>query len=162
MKIQWEYERKFLVNPAALPALPRGVRIEQAYLGFEPVVRVRLEGDRGVLTVKGPGLRARREVNLSIPAEAARALIELRVEGTTVIRKTRHLVLHGGHVWEVDVFAEPFRGLVTAEVELRTPDEVPELPPWVGQEVTDHPRFQNAALARTGRIPPPPPPEPKE
>ncbi|GAB4254894.1 MULTISPECIES: CYTH domain-containing protein [Deferrisoma] len=151
--ITWEYERKFLVRPEALPPLPRGKRIAQAYLGFEPVVRVRLEDGRGVLTVKGPGLAARREVNVQIPPEAAEALLEMRVEGTAVIRKTRHLVLHGGHVWEVDVFDDPFRGLVIAEVELKHPEEDIELPPWVGVEVTHRPQFQNASLVRAGKIP---------
>ena len=40
------------------------------------------------------------------------------------------------------------RGLVVAEIELDTPDQAFELPPWVGQEVTDDERYYNVALAR--------------
>ncbi len=153
MKIGWEFERKFLVRAEALPPLPQGSRIEQAYLGFEPVVRARLEDDRGWITVKGPGLEARREVQVPIPPEAARAMMELRVPGSVVIRKRRHRVLFGGHIWEIDVFEAPFEGLVLAEVELASRDEPVELPPWAGEEVTGAPEYQNANLARAGRAP---------
>ena len=37
-------------------------------------------------------------------------------------------------------------GLVVAEVELTHEGETPELPPWVGEEVTDDPRFYNVNL----------------
>ena len=154
MKIGWETERKFLVRADALPPLPRGVRIEQAYLGFEPVVRVRVEdGERAVLTVKGRGLARRREVEVSIPQEAARVLMELRVPKTCLIVKTRHHVLYGGRIWEIDVFHGCLQGLVLAEVELSGRGECVDLPPWVAREVTDDPSFQNANLARTGRVP---------
>ncbi len=155
MKIGWEIERKFLVRAEALPSLPRGVRIEQAYLGFEPVVRVRVEeGERAALTVKGRGLARRREVEVSIPVEAAYALMELRVSGTCIIVKTRHHVLHGGRIWEIDVFHGCLQGLVLAEVELSGRSESVDLPPWAAREVTNDPSFQNANLARTGRAPP--------
>jgi CYTH domain-containing protein len=35
----------------------------------------------------------------------------------------------------------------TAEVELREPSQQLGLPPWIGKEVTDDPRFKNAHLA---------------
>ncbi len=154
MKIGWEIERRFLVRADALPSLPRGVRIEQAYLGFDPVVRVRVEeGERAVLTVKGRGLARRQEVEISIPLEAARAMMDLRVPGTFVIVKTRHRVLFGGRIWEIDVFHGCLQGLVLAEVELSGRGESVALPPWAAREVTDDPSFQNANLARTGRVP---------
>jgi len=154
VKIGWEIERKFLVRAGALPSLPRGVRIQQAYLGFEPVVRVRVEdGQRAALTVKGRGLAKRREVEMSIPLEAAHALMELRVPGTCVIVKTRHHILHGGHIWEIDVFHGCLQGLVLAEVELPDRGDPVDLPPWAAREVTADPSFQNANLARAGRVP---------
>jgi adenylate cyclase len=148
-----EIERKFLVIPERLPPLGDAVPIVQAYLGFEPVVRVRLEGGRGVLTVKGRGLRARREVEVEIGAEVARSLLELRAEGTVVVRKARYRVSWGGKIWEIDRFEAPFEGLLLAEVELEGPEEQVALPPWAGEEVTDGPAYQNANLAKRGRVP---------
>ncbi|MDW7710670.1 MAG: CYTH domain-containing protein [Deferrisomatales bacterium] len=150
MRDTLEIERRYLADPGALPPLPPGTPMEQSYLGFDPVVRVRLQGERAFLTVKGPGLVARREVELEIPVPAARALAELRVEGTAVIRKTRHELPHGGRTWEVDVYLPPLDGLVLVEVELGAADEAPEPPPWAGPEVTEDPRYTNAALARLG------------
>ena len=65
------------------------------------------------------------------------------------VRKTRHVVPHGGQNLEIDVFDEP-AGLVVVEVELRDADEPVTLPAWLGDwvEVTGDARYFNAALAR--------------
>ena len=46
------------------------------------------------------------------------------------------MVRASGAIWAVDVHEEPFFGLTTAEVELHNENQVVELPPWVGMEVT--------------------------
>jgi adenylate cyclase len=51
-----------------------------------------------------------------------------------------------GHDWEIDEFLGENAGLVVAEVELDRVDEVPEMPPWVGREVTHDVRFYNFSL----------------
>lgn len=49
-----EIERKFLVKSEAWRGLAEGVRFRQGYLQTHPcTVRVRTEGERGVLTIKG-------------------------------------------------------------------------------------------------------------
>ena len=50
-----EIERKFLVNTALWRAMAAGTRYRQGYLSSvkERVVRVRIAGDRGFLTIKG-------------------------------------------------------------------------------------------------------------
>ena len=49
-----EIERKFLVKSEAWRGLAEGVRFRQGYLQTHPcTIRVRTEGERGVLTVKG-------------------------------------------------------------------------------------------------------------
>jgi len=65
----------------------------------------------------------------------------------SVIEKTRYRVESGGHVWEIDVFHGANEGLVLAEVELDDASVSPELPPWVGAEVSDDARYYNACLA---------------
>jgi adenylate cyclase len=47
----------------------------------------------------------------------------------------------------VDEFAGRNAGLVVAEVELDRADQPFERPPWLGEEVTDQPRYYNHALA---------------
>jgi adenylate cyclase len=66
-----------------------------------------------------------------------------------LIEKTRHRVRHGDHVWEIDEFAGSNLGLTVAEVELGTEDEIIDLPAWVGEEVTDDPRYYNIKLVET-------------
>ena len=75
----------------------------------------------------------------------ARALLALCVGG--LVDKRRHLVRHGGHLWEVDEFLGDNTGLVVAEIELDHADAAFERPDWLGSEVTDDPRYYNLALA---------------
>ena len=145
-----EIERKFLVGNDSWRPGASGTRFRQGYLSTDPerTVRVRLEGDRGVLTIKGPSRGiSRAEFEYPIPAaEAATLLDTLCLQ--PLIEKTRYRVEHGGHLWEIDEFAGDNAGLVLAEVELSSEDEQVALPPWVGMEVSNDPRYFNANLAR--------------
>lgn len=145
-----EIERKFLVRKEGLPPLVGGERITQAYLGFEPVVRARVQGPRGYLTVKGKGLAVRREAELEISAEDARGLMDFRPEGTVVIQKTRYQVRFDEDLWEIDVFEGVLSGLILAEIELGEECQAVVLPPWAGEEVTGNPSYANSNLARHG------------
>ena len=64
------------------------------------------------------------------------------------IEKTRYTLPWVGKVWTIDVFSGENEGLVLAEVELSSQDEVVEKPPWAGVEVSDDPRYYNANLVR--------------
>lgn len=110
------------------------------------VVRIRLEGDHGVLTIKGrtTGV-SRAEYEFEIPVDEARQMLGTLVG--VVVEKTRYHVPCGAHVWDVDVFAGANAGLVMAEVELASPDEDFERPAWLGEEVSHDPRYRNSALA---------------
>lgn len=143
-----EIERKFLVKGDAWQAGSGGVRIAQGYLTRDPgrTVRVRIAGEQAWLTIKGrtEGI-SRAEFEYEIPAADARELLGLCLP--SVIDKTRHRISHGGHVWEVDVFHGENAGLVVAEVELANEAVSPELPPWVGEEVSADARYYNSCLA---------------
>ena len=109
-------------------------------------MRVRLAGENAWLTIKGRtrGI-SRAEFEYAIPPAEARELLGLCLP--SVIDKTRHLVRHGGHVWEIDVFHGENEGLVIAEVELLDETESPEIPKWAGAEVSDDARYFNSHLA---------------
>jgi CYTH domain-containing protein len=118
-------------------------------------VRVRIRGDAGYLTLKGPcrGL-TRDEFEYRIPlADATRLLAEYC--GGRCVRKTRFQVPFGGHLFEVDIFEGRHAGLVIAEVELRCETERVALPRWLGPEVTHDRRYGNFALAQPEAARPP-------
>lgn len=143
-----EIERRFLVvgdrwRPGAVAA-----RLTQGYLSTEPgrVVRVRLAGAQGFLTVKGPADGpARSEFEYPVPAADAREMLALC--GDAVVEKTRWQVRHGGNDWVVDEFSGANQGLIVAEIELPQADHPFVLPPWAGVEVTADHRYANASLA---------------
>jgi CYTH domain-containing protein len=142
-----EIERKFLVRGTDWCKQP-SVPITQGYLVRDHTrsVRVRVQGELGFLTIKGPlkGL-SRTEFEYEIPATDARALLEL-CDGS-LINKVRHLVAHKGKTWEIDEFMGENEGLVVAELELESEDETFERPQWLGKEVTQDSRYLNGNLA---------------
>lgn len=143
-----EIERKFLVADDSWRDGSPGIRISQGYLSQDPerTVRVRIGGENAWLTIKGRthGI-TRAEFEYSIPVAEARDLLALCLP--SVIDKTRHEVHVAGHTWEIDVFHGDNDGLVVAEVELEDESISPELPPWVGKEVSDDARYYNSCLA---------------
>lgn len=143
-----EIERKFLVTGDSWDDGSPGVRIAQGYLTTDPdrSVRVRLAGGQAWITIKGrtEGL-TRAEFEYPIPADDARDLLAICLP--SVIDKTRHRIHFGGHLWEIDVFHGANEGLVMAEVELADESVSPELPPWVGADVSADFRYYNASLA---------------
>jgi adenylate cyclase len=122
----------------------------QGYLASTPrvTVRVRVKGNKGIMTVKGAtqGI-SRAEFEYPIPVEDARTMLDTLAE-TGIVDKVRYQVPCGAHTWEVDVFAGDNAGLVLAEVELGSEDESFERPDWIGEEVSDDSRYYNANLAR--------------
>ena len=109
-------------------------------------MRVRVTGGQAWLNIKSATVDiSRDEYEYEIPvADAARMLDTLARR--PFIEKTRHYVPVGKHVFEVDEFAGDNAGLIVAEVELAAADEPFERPAWLGEEVSDDPRYLNAAL----------------
>ena len=151
-----EIERKFLLADDAWRAQAvRSERMAQGYLndaesvtaGRQNVsVRVRIAGEAAQLNIKSRELGAyRQEFEYAIPLADAEALLALCVGGR--IEKTRHHVHHAGHLWEIDEFDGDNAGLVVAEIELSTVDDVFARPAWLGIEVTDQSRYYNLRLA---------------
>ena len=145
-----EIERKFLIKPGAWQPRGAGTHMQQGYLSAQNActVRIRLEGDTGRLTIKGPTIGiSRPEFEYEVPFADARFMLDELCE-PPLIDKHRYRELHGRHVWEIDVFHGENEGLIVAEVELASEDDVPELPAWAGQEVSFDFRYSNANLRK--------------
>lgn len=144
-----EIERKFLVAHDGWRAAATTVRhLKDGLVGYfaRGKVRVRLDGERAWLTVKGArdGI-ARPEFEYEIPLADGQAMLEQVCTGC-LIEKVRYCVPDGGLTWEVDVFQGALSGMVLAEVELTHPAEPYGRPDWLGEEVTGDLRFRQSTL----------------
>ncbi len=145
-----EIERKFLLSGDDWRSLGEPVLLRQGYLNSDPVrtVRVRIEGDKGVLTIKSKNTGATRgEWEYPVPLADAQELLDRLCE-RPLVEKYRRRIEHGGFTWEVDEFLGENAGLVVAEIELPLEDTVFDKPDWIGQEVTGDKRYYNSSLIR--------------
>ena len=144
-----EIERKFLVSGDAWRSAVTTSRcLRQGYLAIDGKtnVRVRTDGQRSWLTIKGKGEGITRpEFEYEIPSADAEHLLAMC--GGRVVEKTRHHVPVGNHLWEIDEFDGRNRGLVMAEIELSEAAESFDRPSWLGGEVSEDARYLNANLA---------------
>ncbi|WP_300727595.1 CYTH domain-containing protein [uncultured Bacteroides sp.] len=147
-----EIERKFLVrNESYREQAFSKSRIKQGYIcsARGRTVRVRIRDDKGYLTIKGASNSSgtsRYEWEKEIPLQEAEELMRLCEPG--MIDKTRFLVKSGNHIFEVDEFYGENRGLVVAEVELKSEDESFERPDFLGEEVTGQTKYYNSFLMK--------------
>ncbi|MBO4362186.1 MAG: CYTH domain-containing protein [Paludibacteraceae bacterium] len=160
-----EIERKFLVTDAGcLEQALTHYDIIQGYVCREPgkTVRLRLRTDadgsqKAFLTFKHKiASFTRFEWEREITVDDFHALLPMC--GNRFIDKTRYILpaesLANGqqptadsHLkWEIDVFRHPNAGLILAEIEL--PDEQTPFvkPAFLGEEVTNDPRYYNANM----------------
>lgn len=148
-----EIERKYLVKAKAdwKKQSSGSTRIVQGYLSSVPerTVRVRIQGKRGYLTIKGKssvnGL-SRFEWEKEIPLGEAESLLLICEPG--IIEKRRYEIESGDHVVEVDEFLGENQGLLLAEVELTSEDDVFEKPSWLEKEVTGNIKYYNSYLSK--------------
>lgn len=122
----------------------RPTEIRQGYLNDDPdrTVRIRLQkGDKSYITIKGrpEGIR-RSEYEYEIPEDDALEMYEMCKDKVEKIRYN-----HGP--WEIDVFERANEGLIVAEIELFDEDEKFNKPWWLGEEVSDKPKYFNSLLS---------------
>lgn len=143
-----EIERKFLLKGDAWRSLGQPVLLRQGYLSSQPerVVRVRTEGDKGTITIKGKNSgAARAEWEYEIPLIDANELLD-RLAEQPLIEKYRRRIDFAGNVWEVDEFLGENQGLMFAEIELGSENQQFDKPEWIGEEVTHDRRYYNSSL----------------
>ena len=147
-----EIERKFLVKSEDFKReASKETRIIQGYLSSVPerTVRVRVKGEKGYITVKGVGSESgasRFEWEMEIPVKDVEDMLKICEPG--VIDKTRYEIKAGKHTFEVDEFYGDNNGLIVAEIELESENEVFAKPAWLGEEVTGDARYYNSMLMK--------------
>lgn len=143
-----EIEHKYLVCDESYKEMASGCEeIIQGYIDRTPehVVRVRRRGEHSYLTIKGKNYGdTRPEFEYEVPMEDFDGLLPLCTG--RILRKRRWRVPYGGFVWEVDEYNGDLSGLVVAEIELPSSDTAYSLPPFVGENVTDNPKYYNSNL----------------
>lgn len=146
-----EIERKFLVKDVDwMLDVYNKQQILQGYFSADSNMRVRIDKDtkQSSICIKGDGLVTREEYQYLVPSKDAISMFSLcRYH----VVKTRHHVMFDGLNWEIDVFKGPLDGLIVAEIELDDESQLFKLPPWVGKEVTDDPRYTNHSLSMHGK-----------
>ncbi|WP_346341641.1 CYTH domain-containing protein [[Phormidium] sp. ETS-05] len=145
-----EIERKFLVSGDGWRGLAPGTIYRQGYMPTQNgiTVRVRVIGSQGYLTVKGrtTGI-SRLEFEYPIPIADAWEMLD-NFCAKPLIEKTRYQIKYGDIIWEVDEFHGDNQGLIIAEVELATENQIITIPEWIGAEVSHEPKYFNANLAK--------------
>ena len=147
-----EIERKFLIKDLSFKSqVEKSSRIIQGYLSSvqERTVRIRIEGRKAYITVKGMGNESgisRYEWEKEIPFTDAKELLKICEPG--IIDKTRYLVKSGQYRFEIDEFHGENNGLYLAEIELPSEDAVFERPSFLGDEVTGNPKYYNSMLVK--------------
>ncbi len=144
-----EIERKFLViNDQWRAQAVRSESYQQGYLNTAErcSVRIRIAGEHAFLNIKSATLGIRRlEFEYSIPVADARQMMQQFCRDRS-LSKRRYFVPCGRHTWEIDVFEGANAGLVVAEIELGDEQEPFTRPSWLGDEVSDDPRYYNVCL----------------
>lgn len=147
-----EIERKYLVlSDSYKGQATKKFSIQQGFLNSNKkrVVRIRITEEKAFLTIKGEndtkGL-SRLEWEKEISLSDAKTLFTLCEPGA--ITKTRYEIPIANHIVEVDEFHGENEGLVVAEIELRSQSDVPELPEWIGKEVTGQEAYYNSCLSQ--------------
>ncbi|RCS26213.1 CYTH domain-containing protein [Polaribacter sp. WD7] len=147
-----EIERKFLVKSDVFKKQNYQKNyIKQGYLNSDKnrTVRIRILDDRAFLTIKGKSNvsgTSRFEWEKEIMLDDAKSLFLLCEDGS--IEKTRYLIKQGQHIFEVDDFHGDNDGLMIAEIELFSENELFEKPDWLGKEVTGELKYYNSSISK--------------
>jgi len=146
----YEIERKFLVRKA--PSLIHDLTpqsIKQGYLAIQQdgvEIRIREKDQQYFLTLKGPGGLTREETETELTEDQFLTLWPA-TQGRR-LSKDRYLIPSGEFTIELDIYFEPLKGLILAEVEFESEEESLkfQVPDWFEEEVTEDERFKNKNL----------------
>lgn len=149
-KMGKEIERKFLVKDDSYKRFSSFFYCKQGYicLDIERVVRARVIGEKGFLTIKGKtyGI-SRDEFEYEIPKDEASLMIDSFCLDN-IVEKNRYKIEFENKVWWVDEFLGDNEGLVIAEIELESEEESFLKPSWIDDEITHDHRYAGTSLAK--------------
>ena len=152
--------KQFYLDSAALEINQKSI----AYSGFELVKitpeeheilvgennwvsRIRIANEDVILTMKGKRLHASAtELEWKINSMPNIQFLE---QLPHVIKTRYNKIGNDGLLWEIDEFEGSLAGLILAEVELESQDQIVEIPSWIGMELTGLGNWSNAELAKT-------------
>ena len=147
-----EIERKYIIEKIDVDLSGCEYKeLEQYYISYSPVIRIRRIGKSFMLTVKGKGHMAREEFELELSGEEFGELLKKAESGAVI--KRRYYIEYENHTIELDIYRERLAGLITAEVEFDSMEEAMRFTPpkWFAMEVTHDKRYKNASLSRYGK-----------
>ena len=145
-----EIEHKFLVTSEKWKKKSTGIHYKQGYLTIDKTrtVRIRLEGEISKLTIKGEKKGpSGKEFEYKIPYKDAVYMLEYLCL-QPLVEKLRYKIKYDGFIWDVDEFLGENEGLVIAEIELESEGQKFNKPDWIGENVTDDPKYKNANLVK--------------
>ncbi len=147
-----EIEHKFLLHDTSYRQMATRIStIRQGYLSTDPdrTIRIRLKDDKAFITIKSrPNAQtlARFEWEREIDPNDAQEM--LKMCPPYIIEKERYIVQWKDIIIEIDEFHGVNEGLCIAEIELDDINQtLPELPGFIGQEVSHDSRYSNSYLA---------------
>ena len=144
-----EIERKFLVaHDGWKKCVVRRSKIQDGLIASNNgnKARVRIADDKATVALKSRRMgMVRTEFEYAIPYADAEEILRTMCDGN-VLNKVRHFVIHKDATWLIDVYDDILKGIVIAEIELTQPDQVLQIPDWVGAEVTDDPRYRKVNM----------------
>lgn len=146
-----EIERKFLVRgDFSIKSLTGEAEfIWQAYILNQKnrSIRIRRKGEKAFITFKsGKDLLKRKEFEYEIPMGDFEEL-KMIFNDSETIEKNRYEFNYAAMLWEIDVFSGTNKGLIVAEIELENESQEFQKPEWIGEEVTNDPKYLNVNLA---------------
>ncbi len=144
-----EIERKFLLkNDKWRDHVTKSVHFKQGYFttNKKSSIRIRIAGNKASLNIKSATLGiTRNEYDYLIPLKDAEEMLELLCN-KPLLEKTRHYLVYEGLEWEIDEFMGDNQGLIVAEIELKDSSQTFPRPEWIGEDVSDDPRYYNVCL----------------
>ena len=143
-----EIERKFLIKELPL-VFEETIHIKQYYLSNNKnmVQRLRIfNKENAIMSFKEKTSKiSKYEFEYNIPLEDANKMIS--IADAPFIDKKRHIIHIDSLKWEIDEFLDKNKGLIIAEVELRTEYQSINIPNWIDKEVTNDKKYYNYNLA---------------
>ena len=143
-----EIERKFLIEELPLK-FEETIHIRQYYLSNSQnmVQRLRIfNQEKAIMSFKEKTSKiSKYEFEYTIPLKDANKMIS--IADVPFIDKKRHIIHIDSLKWEIDEFLDKNKGLIIAEVELKTENQPINIPNWIGKEVTDDRKYYNYNLA---------------